>query len=85
MTRSTVNSYAVQSTSEDDDDLELVVDSDEDYGVDNDRKDDVMSESSMANDKANQRLGGISKKKRHYLTQSISLEMDYQEDPPFKS
>nr|CDP91278.1 BMA-TRP-2, isoform f [Brugia malayi] len=79
--RSTVNSHAIQSTGEDDDDLELVVDSDEGDSVDNDRKDDVMSQSS---DKVNQRLGGISKKKHHYNTQSISLEMDYQEDPPFK-
>ncbi|VDN88523.1 unnamed protein product, partial [Brugia pahangi] len=43
--RSTVNSHAIQSTGEDDDDLELVVDSDEDDSVDNDRKDDVMSQS----------------------------------------
>ncbi|CAG9537651.1 unnamed protein product [Cercopithifilaria johnstoni] len=80
----TIKSHVIQGTEEDDEDLELVVDSDEDDTIDND-KEDSISQSSTKNDKINRKFRHFSKKARRYRSDSICLEMGYQEDPPFKS
>ncbi|EJD73938.1 hypothetical protein LOAG_18675 [Loa loa] len=84
MAPSTVKSRVIQSTEEDDEDLELVVDSDEDNIVDN-NKEEIISQTSARNDRMNSKLGSISKESRHYRTESICLEMGYEEDPSSES
>ncbi|VBB31478.1 unnamed protein product [Acanthocheilonema viteae] len=80
--RSTAKSHAIESTENDDEDLELVVDSDEDDDIIDNDKEESINQSSQENDKMNR--GHFSKKAHRYRSGSICLEMGYQEDPPFK-
>ncbi|VDK86198.1 unnamed protein product [Litomosoides sigmodontis] len=83
VTRSSAKSHGIESTEEDDEDLELVVDSDD--ITDSDRRNRSLNASSADDDKMSGKRGEISKKARRYHWESTRLEMGYEADPPTKS
>ncbi|VDO52805.1 unnamed protein product [Onchocerca flexuosa] len=76
--------HAIQNIEEDDEDLELVMDSDDEK----DEKKDDISESSAENGGIKRRLSRFSRKILHdnpYRPESVYLEANYQEDSKFET
>ncbi|MCP9258235.1 Transient receptor potential-gamma protein [Dirofilaria immitis] len=84
VTRPRTKLHDIRSTEDDDEDLELVVDSGDDDIVDNDEEDNI-SESGAESNEMKRKLRHFSKEAHRYHPDSICLEMDCQEDTMFNS
>ncbi|VDO73972.1 unnamed protein product [Onchocerca flexuosa] len=77
--------HAIQSMEEDDEDLELVMDS---YDEKDEKKDDISESRNAENGGIKRRLSRFSRKILHdnpYRPESVYLEANYQEDSKFET